>query len=181
MFQFTLDDLKKTLSNLTPEVRRSLVGLYKHNEYENLGNYLIKNSLGYIEESKVYLNYSFDKVEVVNKQLNQLIKYQGLVVVTLLKENKYVNKFPFNYNDLDITNWEATFNELITKNETYTIETNLLLFELDKLIKFHKAANSIKSYCEECRVYKIKVDLTRKIAETKGLPRAIREYLINLL
>ena len=177
MFQFTLDDLKKTLSNLTPEVRRSLVGLYKHNEYENLGNYLIKNSLGYIEESKVYLNYPFDKVELVNKQLNQLIKYQSLVVVTLLKENK----FPFNYNDLDITNWEATFNELITKNETYTIETNLLLFELDKLIKFHKATNYIKSYCEECRVHKIKIDLTGKIAETKGLPRAIREYLINLL
>jgi hypothetical protein len=185
MFQFTLDDLKRTLSHLTPEVRRSLYGLYKHKEYENLGNYLVKNSLGYIEENKVYLNYPFDKVELVNRQLKQLVKCQNIIVIILIQEKRLVSNSPFALHNLSIEEWVATLKELTDKLNTYykhyAVDINLVIFELDKLIKFHRAANSIMSYCEECRVYKVKVDLPNKIAETKGLPKAIREHLISLI
>ena len=88
MFCFTLDDLKITLSNLTPEVRRSLYGLYKHKEYENLGNYLVKNSLGYFVGCRVYLNYPFDKVEVVLRNLNKIVRCQHSIVHSLIATTK---------------------------------------------------------------------------------------------
>ena len=61
------------------------------------------------------------------------------------------------------------------------IERHLLLFELDKLIKFIDATNNVKAYCEECRVHKVRVDLAGKIAVTKGLPKVIKEHLISLI
>lgn len=183
MFCFTLDDLKITLSNLTPEVRRSLYGLYKHKEYENLGNYLIKNSLGYFVEGKVYLNYPFDKVEVVLRNLNKLVKCQHSIVYPLINNAKITKSNTLLYMDtISKSEWLIIYNEVLTYNiGKVPIERHLLLFELDKLIKFIDATNEVKAYCEECKVHKVRVDLVGKIASTKGLPKVIKEHLISLI
>lgn len=183
MFCFTLDDLKLTLSNLTREVRRSMYGLYKHKEYENLGNYLVKNSLGYIEDNKVHLNYPFDKVEVVLRNLNKLIRCQYSIVYPLINSTSII-KFNtlLHIDTINSVEWSNIYNEIANYNiGKVPIDRHLLLFELDKLIKFIDAANNIKTYCEECRVHKVRVDLHSKIANTKGLPKVIKEHLISLI
>ena len=183
MFCFTLDDLKITLSNLTPEIRRSLYGLYKHKEYENLGNYLVKNSLGYFVGCRVHLNYPFDKIEIVLRNLNKIVRCQHSIVYPLLNSTTIVKSYNLLCMDtISSLEWANLHTEVLNYNVgKIPIERHLLLFELDKLIKFIESTDSIKAYCEECRVHKVKVDLACKIATTKSLPKVIKEHLISLI
>ena len=78
--------------------------------------------------------------------------------------------------------WANLHTEVLNYNVgKIPIERHLLLFELDKLIKFIESTDSIKAYCEECRVHKVRVDLVGKIASTKSLPKVIKEHLISLI
>jgi hypothetical protein len=180
MFCFTLDELKESLKDINPATRKSLVGLYKHNNFVTLGNYLKKNNLGYIEESpfKVYLNYPYNTVSKINIFLSELISKHK----TLIDKDGYGKYANVNYKHLhgyynDYSNKELQRVYELSKTEGCI----LLAMNIRRLIYLQHFANKVRNYLGQCKVSGKRIDISSIFQEDDKIATEIKMYLVSWL
>jgi hypothetical protein len=182
MFYFTVDELREALSNINSGTRKSLVGMYKSNDYIGLGNYLSKHNLGSINKDslEVSLNFPYAKVEEYNKSFSTLISYKK----TVLEKYNYSKYSNTNYKHLhgyytDYSNVELKrVYDYLSSLDNKTTEMSLLLPEIIKLIEIQHLAHKFRMYYQATKNCNLLFNW-KKFLEIEKVSSSITSLLIN--
>ena len=159
MFKFTVQELKEALSEVKPEGRRSLVGMYKAKAYIDLGNYLIKNNLGNISLNpiEVKLHYSYSEAKEYLNKLLYIINSQKQILENL--EYSFYIHYKMTVPWYRVTYDTLEINEVLTDlncRSNKTQNEKLLIPELIRLDELQRLKKSLREYLYQVYCKKIK-------------------------